>query len=161
MKSRFREEFRGGTPYTVKTMNFLGCFFPEEINGDFFKKSWNSFKKKDFFFFFCPINHWWFLQKIEKFWKILKKSVFYSCRNHWWFVQEIDEIRTKIQKYAWRNHWGFLPETSEIWNFCVFFTQEIIGDFREKFTNWLLKTGVRLAVGHFLRVLVPDSDLIW
>ena len=71
-------------------------------------------KNRFFFLFLCHINHWWFLQKIEKFWKILKKSVFYSCRNHWWFVQEIDEIRTKIQKYAWRNHWGFLPGNSEI-----------------------------------------------
>ena len=111
-------------------------------------------KKKVFLFFFVAHKSMVIFAKNREILKNSeKKCVLFLQKSNWWFVQEIDEIRTKIQKYAWRNHWGFLPKNSEIWKFCVFFTQEIIGDFREKFTNSEKKVCIYLAeiIGDFCK----------
>ncbi len=68
------------------------------------------------FCFFASRNHWWFLEKIEKFWKncvfFLQKSLVISARNRW-------NPNKNKNKYSWRNHWGLLPGNSEIWKSMI------------------------------------------
>ncbi len=87
-----------------------------------------------FFFFFG--NQWWFLQEIEQFWK--KKFLIFFLHKSLVFFAKNREILKKCVFFSYINHWCFLQKIMKF---------------------WLLKTGVRLALGRFLRFLETHFNL--